>query len=491
MKIRFVILLAIFLGLIFLLPPKISAQYNGVIINEIFPHPANGTENEFIELFNQSDSSVDLSGWKLDDIANDGSEPYIIPVGTIITANGYLVFYKPQTNISLNDSDDEARLLDSSGAEIAKISYKNAPKYYSYVRSNNDIWFWSNQLTPGQENPARLEYSQSVKINEILANPENGTDDEFIELYNFSNESVNLSGWQLDDIAEGGSSPYTIGEGIVIGPKSYLAFYHRQTNISLNNGGDIARLINPLGEEVSSIPYPKSEKNSSYIRDDDGVWYWTSRITPAEKNILLSPAQEKFFSNFSAFQTEKIATGEIGNYLNKRVEISGTLVDNNGQTFYVDDGSGKAKVTIQSKANFKKPKMRVGDIITVVGWVDVYRNLPRVLPEQEQDIKVSQKSNIKDQNENLKIKKDEPNIAPVNLIVSSGNTNLNNLLGDLNIINYNNETRPRSLTISLKIVIIISSILLLLLFFQYLWQKQLLPILKKKPKNLPKNLPPG
>ncbi len=37
--------------------------------------------DEYIELYNANDFAVDLSGWKVDDIAGGGSSPYTLPAG--------------------------------------------------------------------------------------------------------------------------------------------------------------------------------------------------------------------------------------------------------------------------------------------------------------------------------------------------------------------------------------------------------------------------
>lgn len=85
----------------------------------------------------------------------------------------------------------------------------------------------------------------SVAINEILPNPSGASteESEFIELYNSGDSSVDLGGWKLDDETDGGSSPYTIASGTAIPAKSYLVFEKSQTNIALNNTGDIVQLV--------------------------------------------------------------------------------------------------------------------------------------------------------------------------------------------------------------------------------------------------------
>ena len=60
-----------------------------VVINEALAH-TNGADGDWIELYNTTNSPVDISGWFLsDDTAN--VEKYQFPAGTIIPAHGYKV----------------------------------------------------------------------------------------------------------------------------------------------------------------------------------------------------------------------------------------------------------------------------------------------------------------------------------------------------------------------------------------------------------------
>ncbi len=65
-------------------PPQTSGQ---IVINEIFYAPADKTSpEEFVELHNKGDASVDVSGW----FFSDGIS-WKAPPGTVIPPGGYLV----------------------------------------------------------------------------------------------------------------------------------------------------------------------------------------------------------------------------------------------------------------------------------------------------------------------------------------------------------------------------------------------------------------
>ena len=128
-----------------------------------------------------------------------------------------------------------------------------------------------------------------VVINEYLANPDSDWDgdgelsangDEFIELYNPTDAEVDISGWQIDDVADRGSSSYTIPEGTVLGSKRFLTLYGSVTGVKLNNKGDEVRLLDAAGNLVDSASYTSSSPDESRARFPDGEDFWTVALVP-------------------------------------------------------------------------------------------------------------------------------------------------------------------------------------------------------------------
>lgn len=72
----------------------------GLYINEVYhdnqktaiPGINWNTVNDFIELYNKNTTPLDISGWEIYDDTDDDSKKYVIPAGTIIPANGYIVY---------------------------------------------------------------------------------------------------------------------------------------------------------------------------------------------------------------------------------------------------------------------------------------------------------------------------------------------------------------------------------------------------------------
>ena len=73
-------------------PGKAAVIVPAVVINEVLTH-SDAPQEDAIELHNQGQTEVDLSGWFLSDSANN-LKKYRIPDGTKIAPNGYRVFYE-------------------------------------------------------------------------------------------------------------------------------------------------------------------------------------------------------------------------------------------------------------------------------------------------------------------------------------------------------------------------------------------------------------
>ncbi|MEZ7921125.1 MAG: lamin tail domain-containing protein [Akkermansiaceae bacterium] len=106
---------------------------NSVVINEIhYDHDPKTERGEFVELFNASDSPVDLSSWTL-----RGAIDYQFPASTTISANGFIVVAEdPATLLSefavsglgpytgkLSNDGELLKLEDATGDTVDEVTY--------------------------------------------------------------------------------------------------------------------------------------------------------------------------------------------------------------------------------------------------------------------------------------------------------------------------------------------------------------------------------
>jgi len=123
----------------------------GVVINELLPSPEGpDDEEEWIEVFNQNSFEINLSEWQIADTIGT-AKIYTFPEKTTIKAEGFLVLFRPDTKITLNNSGDELKIVRTDGKVIDAVSYKGAPRGKSYNRTKSG-WTWSGTLTPGLNN---------------------------------------------------------------------------------------------------------------------------------------------------------------------------------------------------------------------------------------------------------------------------------------------------------------------------------------------------
>ncbi|MBI5222152.1 MAG: lamin tail domain-containing protein, partial [Candidatus Magasanikbacteria bacterium] len=292
-------------------PTQTATSYptGSIVINEIVSDPTDDAD-EFIELFNNTNTMIDLRQWWLE----DGSEARTNLDGQILP-HGFFVANNPAGN--LNNSGDIAVLFDPSGKIIDQLVYgswndgslnDNAPSaedplslarkvdgrdtdndYYDFALTGQITKGGANKIIgvtlQGEELSEAIIVSSQIILNEVFPNPK-GSDaaDEFIELRNLNSGQIDLAGWQLGDAS---AKKYKINQGII--PASgYIAFKRSLTGIALNNSGqEEVKLYNQSGALAGKIKYEGSApEEQSYARRDDGVWFWTTKLTPGQVNVI-------------------------------------------------------------------------------------------------------------------------------------------------------------------------------------------------------------
>jgi hypothetical protein len=116
-----------------------------VVINEILPAPSSGPE--WVELYNKTDSPLDISNCYIDDKAGEGKDPFQIPVGNTIPAHGFLAF--DFTSYFNNDGDDVRLLLDDASTILDSHTYGATGDDLSWYRNpDGEAWAASATSSP-------------------------------------------------------------------------------------------------------------------------------------------------------------------------------------------------------------------------------------------------------------------------------------------------------------------------------------------------------
>ncbi|MEX1112248.1 MAG: lamin tail domain-containing protein [Candidatus Andersenbacteria bacterium] len=394
--------------------PTPAPQPVEVYINELLPDPAGSdAEGEFIELKNGGKEPVDLEGWQLDD-EDGGSSPFVIPPGIVLQPGALYVFSRPETKIALNNTEDDVRLFSPEGALQSSISYDASSEGVSYARENDSLVYAETATpTPGKENqftiphtsnPSKEEdeeeddeenigqLSEAIVINEFLANPMGpDTELEFIELYNHGDTAVDLGGWQLDDVADGGSKSYVIPFGTVIDAGQFMIFDRPQTKIAINNSDEEVRLIDPVGTVKSFTSFTGTlSEEISWARMENGSYAATTTVTKGKKNIITSVDNSAVGGTVVGATTLSLSIEEA-----RQLEVGTSVVVEGvvsappgvlGKTVAYLSGSG-----IQlyfSKAQW--PGINLGDRIRVAGKISSVSGEQRINISKVEDIAVMQ-----------------------------------------------------------------------------------------------------
>ncbi|HEY1790009.1 MAG TPA: lamin tail domain-containing protein [Verrucomicrobiae bacterium] len=245
-----------------------------VVINEILPHSENPAVPQFIELYNHSTNSVDISGCVLTD--DPTTNKFVIPPGTVIGPAGFISFTQSQFGFTLNGGGetlyfikpDGSRVLDAVqfGAQADGVSYGRWPD------GANDFYAFTAN-TPGTNNSSIL--ISDIVINELMYDPISGNDDDqYIELYNKGTNTINLAGWQFTS-----GVTFTF-PAVTIAPNGFLVVAKDITNLfskypNLNNGNTVGNYTGKLSHngELLELAQPETLYGAPIAVEEDQVTY--------------------------------------------------------------------------------------------------------------------------------------------------------------------------------------------------------------------------
>lgn len=339
-------------------------QYSDdIIINEWLPDPlGNDANGEFIELKNKGNELVDLAGWRLDD-AEGGSAEYIIPAGVKMAAGEIRLFERTETKLALNNSSDRVRLKDPRGLVKAEQSYDKTEEGVSFNWQEDGNAQLSSTFTPGSPNiitvPADEEADEEEKEEKALAvkGEVAGSKITKIDLAAVRQEE---KGEMVEVTGVVSVPPGVLGDRVIYLSGSGVQVYLSKANWPKINLGDTVKLMG----EVSA--------------------------SSGETRLKLAQASDiEVTGKGAAPQPHRLETGEVGEETEGwLVTIQGKVTETNGDTFYIDDGSGETRVYIKSSTKIDKPQMKKGTAVTVTGVVSETSSGYRVLPRWQEDVRL-------------------------------------------------------------------------------------------------------
>ncbi|HEX2474207.1 MAG TPA: CotH kinase family protein, partial [Lacipirellulaceae bacterium] len=206
-------------------------------------------------------SAFQAMEWRIGEVYHPGTTNYV---------PGTAWKYEVDTVWESGELSTFNNVLDFSGSglQIGHI-------YRARVRMQDAAGRWSHWSAPVEFVAAPPVSTPTLAITEVHYNPYNPaladpSDQEFLELYNYGDQSVNLSGIQIADFRD---DPYVFSGGLSLGPGEYIvvarkpavftSIYGTGINLAptgyvtgnLSNSGEMISLLDAAGALIVSVEY--------------------------------------------------------------------------------------------------------------------------------------------------------------------------------------------------------------------------------------------
>jgi uncharacterized repeat protein (TIGR02543 family) len=299
---------------------SINSWSQDIAINEIMSSNSttlsdeDGEFNDWIEIYNYGTTTVNLSGYGLSDQTDDALK-WVFP-SVSIEAKQYLLVWASGKNRADASSELHSNFKIKSGGEAIILSNPSGTKLSdspavaiatdsSYGRSPDGTGAWGvfSTSTPGQSNTGETgSATEEIAINEIMSSnvatiaDEDGEYNDWIEVYNYGSESIDLQGFGLSDDKE---LPYKwVFPSLTVAPNQYVLVWASEkdratsgselhTNFKISANGETLILTNKTGGLVSGSPSISLNTDVSYGRQPDGTgaWLYFETATPSASNV--------------------------------------------------------------------------------------------------------------------------------------------------------------------------------------------------------------
>jgi hypothetical protein len=268
-----------------------------IVINEIYSR-GTVTEPDWIELFNDGETSVDLSGWLIYDNGGEaGTKPKkAIPSGTNLASKAFFVIATEGTgdpsDFGLSSSGEKVWLARPDLSIADSVTFPALEESRSFGRFPDGTANWAVLFTV-TKGAANIGNTPTIRIvmNEIYSRGTT-TEPDWIEIYNDSPVTVNLTGWKIyDNGGQTGTKPKKIiPEGTNIAPNGFFVINTEgsgdPSDFGLSSAGETVWLEKPDGVVADQVAFPAMEITQSYGRKPDGSanWQLLNTITKGTSN---------------------------------------------------------------------------------------------------------------------------------------------------------------------------------------------------------------
>ena len=264
----------------------------GLRINEV---AAAGEPFDWFELYNTTDHAISLAGLRFGDNIGDEDSAVAFPEGASVEAGGfYLVSFEEDWPGFGLGQKEELALFTQNGNVLDSVDWAegDSPEGKSYGRLPDGTGVFrtldipspgaTNEggIIPGDDDGDQEEIPPTLVINELAAN---GTPYDWFELFNATDEAIDLNGYQFTDDLTTMSNLSAFPADTVVESGGYVVFTLTNVWPGFKLGSDEELgVLDPDGEWVDSVNWNSgdSPEGKSYGRIPDGTGEFEILDTP-------------------------------------------------------------------------------------------------------------------------------------------------------------------------------------------------------------------
>lgn len=290
----------------------------GLYINEFMASNATticdsfGSYSDWIELYNSTDTDMDISGFGISDNLSQPMK-YRFPDGTTIAAKGYLVVFcsgnegmqngELHAPFGLRSYGEDVVIANRAGRIIDSYSFKNQETDVSMARIPDGAGeFQSNsQPSPGYPNTgagySAFDAANRLPLGGVYISEFGGSTgsvaSDWVELHNSTGSAVNLGGYGISNNPKNPAK--WVFPDISIEPGEYLLLYatgsadkaqkkNLKLNFCISSTGEALFFFDPNGKLIDKLSAGRMRSGQSYGRDGSDNRFYYAEPTPGAQN---------------------------------------------------------------------------------------------------------------------------------------------------------------------------------------------------------------
>ena len=290
----------------------------GLYINEFMASNATticdsfGSYSDWIELYNSTDTDMDISGFGISDNLSQPMK-YRFPDGTTIAARGYLVVFcsgnegmqngELHAPFGLRSYGEDVVIANRAGRIIDSYSFKNQETDVSMARIPDGAGeFQSNsQPSPGYPNTgagySAFDAANRLPLGGVYISEFGGSTgsvaSDWVELHNSTGSAVSLAGYGISNNPKNPAK--WVFPDISIEPGEYLLLYatgsadkaqkkNLKLNFNISSTGETLFFFDPNGKLIDKLSAGRMRSGQSYGRDGSDNRFYYAEPTPGAQN---------------------------------------------------------------------------------------------------------------------------------------------------------------------------------------------------------------